>query len=595
MSKRKAAYRYSYEFKSQDEMVELFKINDGETWKDRGSNFNVVKTKLVYANGGEIRLSSDVFLLDESIVLCSVVYGHENIFIKKVPRIHISKVELLDNTERKGAAIVLTIPTRSFWTHLKMWLTPESYRYDNESSNTIIITIPIMNSSSESIYGITCRLQEFCNPSSNNNNSYEIPFEIINFHQLEMTVSSFKLKPISCTFNGSCGEQIIIFKRNDYSLEISNGILSRFLLERRKSVESDSNNNESPHFKVIRNDGIFKEYVNSILHKSKNVETNETYNIHGRAFCSLFKNEWLHSDMIDSYLNEWRMRMEKPVDGILENNKTYYKIFNTLLYTRLTRGMKCNSTEDIDDNFLSQLQMNANRISSEKVYSASTVFTSIFDFDFLIIPIHAINHWLTGIVYKPRNCLRRKHDDFLMEPEDNDWTFIIIYDSLTNKLLLKNEIYSLVLTRYIKACSGSLKKKCPEGNFYFDEGKIKTVKLKDRYRQKNTDDCGLFMLEFIRQVCINPISLEELSKGQSMKYVFPTFNATFGRSYLKSFVYSRLCLKEWLKLYEMEEYYLTNVRNKKFRFLRTRSYECIDSSRIKHTKRILERTRRRSI
>uniref|UniRef100_A0A0K0FM43 ULP_PROTEASE domain-containing protein n=1 Tax=Strongyloides venezuelensis TaxID=75913 RepID=A0A0K0FM43_STRVS len=594
MDKRKT-YNYNYVFKSQDEMIKLFKISDGETWKDRGNNFDVVETNLVYANGGQIRLSSNVFLLDELIVLCSVVYGHDNIFIKHIPRRHVYKVEFLDNIEREGAAIVLTIPTRSFWTHLKLWLTPESHRYDNESSKKIIITIPVMNSSSGSIYRITRRLHEFCNPSTNNNKSYAIPFEIINFHQFEMTVSPFKLKPITCNSNESCGEKIIIFKRNDYSIKTSNEILSKFLLEMRESVEGDSNNDISSHLKVIRNDEIFKKYVNSILHKSKNVETNETYKIHGKAFCSLFKNEWLHSDMIDSYLNEWRMRMKKPVGGIFENNKTYYKIFNTLLYTRLTRGMTCNSTEDLDDSSLYHLQMNASRISSEKVYSSPTVFTSIFDFNFLIVPIHATNHWLTGIVYKPRNCLRRRHTVSSMESDDNDCTYIIIYDSLTNKLLLKSEIYSLVLTQYIKACSDLKKDKDREDDFYFDERKIRTVKLKGRYRQSNTDDCGLFMLEFIRQVCINPDLLEKLANGQLMKNVFHTFSPTSGRSYLKSFVYSKLCLKEWFKLYEMEEYYLANVRNKKFRCLRTRSYDCIDWSGMKHIKRILKRTRRRSI
>uniref|UniRef100_A0A0K0FYE5 Secreted protein n=1 Tax=Strongyloides venezuelensis TaxID=75913 RepID=A0A0K0FYE5_STRVS len=69
------------------------------------------------------------------------------------------------------------------------------------------------------------------------------------------------------------------------------------------------------------------------------------------------------------------------------------------------------------------------------------------------------------------------------------------------------------------------------------------------------------------QVCLNPDSLGKLAKGQPMRDVFLTFNASSGRSYLKSFVYSRLKLNYWSKLYEIEEYYSTKVLSKKFRYL----------------------------
>uniref|UniRef100_A0A0K0FYE4 Ubiquitin-like protease family profile domain-containing protein n=1 Tax=Strongyloides venezuelensis TaxID=75913 RepID=A0A0K0FYE4_STRVS len=77
--------------------------------------------------------------------------------------------------------------------------------------------------------------------------------------------------------------------------------------------------------------------------------------------------------------------------------------------------MTRNSTKNLDDNSLHQLQMNAKRISGEKVYPSSPAFNSIFDFNYLIVPIHAINHWLTRIIYQPRNCLKREHDDSSIE------------------------------------------------------------------------------------------------------------------------------------------------------------------------------------
>uniref|UniRef100_A0A0N5B8C2 ULP_PROTEASE domain-containing protein n=1 Tax=Strongyloides papillosus TaxID=174720 RepID=A0A0N5B8C2_STREA len=603
---RNKTHLYNGEFKSDSEMIEIFRIYDKEIWKDRGNNFDIVRTKTIYANGGEIKLSSNIFLLNELIIICAVICGHEYISLKRLSGIHVSKVEvslhymmqliltifkLLDNSEKKGAAILLTIPSSSFWVDIKTWITPESHEHNNESFNKITLIIPIMNSSSKSVYGITRRLHEFCSSTSNSNSSYKIPFININFYELKMRVSPFKLKPISHTSNSSCGEQVIVFMRDDYSDKTSNRIPSKSLPKARKPVKDNLSNNISPNLKIIRNDVTFQKYTNARMFRSTNVETNETYDVHGKGFCSLFQNEWLHSDIVDSYLNEWRLRMKKQFDDYINNNKTRYKIYNTLLYTRLTRGMTRNSTKDLDVNSLYQLQMNAKRISAEKVYPSSPVFNSIFDFNCLIVPIHATNHWLTAIIYQPKNCLKCKHDDASMESEDNDCTYIIIYDSLTSNFFSKNEFHTFVLIQYIKACSRSLKEKYPEDNFYFDEGKVRTAELKDAYRQNNSDDCGLYMLEFIRQVCLNPDSLGKLAKGQSMKDVFPTFNATPGRSYLKSFVYSRLSLKDWSKLYEMEEYYLTKVRNKRFRYLRTRTYECIDWSRIKHTRRILARTR----
>uniref|UniRef100_A0A0N5B6C1 ULP_PROTEASE domain-containing protein n=1 Tax=Strongyloides papillosus TaxID=174720 RepID=A0A0N5B6C1_STREA len=608
---RKKVQRYNGEFKSDNEMVEMFRIYINEVWKDRGNNFDIVQTKTVYANGKEIKLSSNVFLLNELIIICAVICGHEYISVKQLSGIHVSKVEVslhytmilivvvfkfLNNSEKKGAAIILTIPSKSFWMDIKTWITPESLEHDDESFNKIILTIPIMNSNSKSLYGITRRLHEFCSSTSNSNSSYKIPFININFYELEMRVSPFKLKPISQTSsNDSCGEQVIVFMRDDYSNKTSDRVLTRLSPKAKKPVKEKLCNIASPNLKIIKDGVIFEKYVNARIFRSKNVETNETYDIHGKAFCSLFQNEWLHSDIVDSYLNEWRMRMKKQFDDYLNNNKARYKIYNTLLYTRLTRGMTRNSTKDLDDSSLHQLQMNADKISNEKVYSPPTVFASIFDFNCLIVPIHATNHWLTGIIYQPRNCLKRKYDDSSMESENNFWTYIIIYDSLTSSFFSKNEFHTFVLIQYIKACSRSLKEKYGEGGFYFDEGKIKIVELKDVYRQNNGNDCGLYMLEFIRQVCINPDSLGKLANGQSMKDVFPTFNSTSGRSYLKLFVYSRLTLKDWPKLYEMEEYYLTKVRKKKFRRLQTRSYECIDWNGKKHTWKSLTRARRHSV
>uniref|UniRef100_A0A0N5BI95 ULP_PROTEASE domain-containing protein n=1 Tax=Strongyloides papillosus TaxID=174720 RepID=A0A0N5BI95_STREA len=592
---KEIAHSDSGEFKNNNEMMEMFMIYDERAWKHRRNNFDIVKTKIIYANGEEIKLSSDVFLLNELIICCAFDHGDESISMKHILRSYVSKVEFLNNGEKKGAAIVLTISSRSFRKLLKIWLGLGSSRCNDGSFSKLILTIPIMNSSSESIYGITCRLHEFCNPSPNSGNSYKIPFEIINFYQLEIRVSPFGLKPITYTSNESCGEQFIVFMKNNYSIETSNMILSNFILKMRKPVKSSLGDNVSLHLRTIKNSTIFEKFASARMFKSVNAETNETCYVHGKAFCSLFRNEWLHSDIIDSYLNRWRLRMKKLVTDFLNTDKTCYKIYNTSLYTRLTKEMTCNSTLNLDEDSLHQLQINARRISGEEIYLSLPVFTSIFDFNFLIVPINASNHWLTGIIYQPKNCLKHKFAGSSMETGDNDWTYIIIYDSLISNLSSKCGFYTFVLTQYIKACLRSLKEKDFKNDFYFDEGKIKTVTLKGTYRQDNKNDGGLFMVEFIRQVCLNPDSLEKLIRGQSMKNVFPTFNASSGRSYLKSYVYSKFNLKEWSLLYEMEEYYLTQYCKQRFERLRTRYYECVGRSGKKNIRRTSIRSIRYSV
>uniref|UniRef100_A0A0K0F244 DUF4365 domain-containing protein n=1 Tax=Strongyloides venezuelensis TaxID=75913 RepID=A0A0K0F244_STRVS len=293
---KKATHRYTGRFKSEDE---LFMIHYKKTWKGRGNNFDIVRIESVYADFGENKIIIRFFLLDKLIILCPVVYGYENIFVKYIPSNHAFIVEFLDSTERKGAAIFLVIPTRRLWKHLKLWITPESCGYYVEHFNEIIITMPIKNRGSRLINRISHRLYEFYNPSTSRNNSCETSSETIDLFQLEILISLFMLRPVSYTFD--------------------------------------------------------EEYENTRMFESENVETDETYHVNGNAVCFFFKVNGFTATQYIVNLNEWRLTMEKPVDGNLENNKNYYKIFNTLLYMKLTKWMTCNSTEELGDNSLYQL------------------------------------------------------------------------------------------------------------------------------------------------------------------------------------------------------------------------------------------------
>ncbi|CEF61832.1 Peptidase C48, SUMO/Sentrin/Ubl1 family-containing protein [Strongyloides ratti] len=405
-------------------------------------------------------------------------------------------------------------------------------------------------------------------------NSVTVPLSVIKFSELEKCITSFKLKAVSYTSNEAGGMQFIVIMRNTYSIKRSNTRLKRFLSTMKEST-NNLNDSFCNYFHVIKNDNIFEEYLASRIFGTKNVETNEIYDVTGKAFGSLFDKEWLHCDIIDTYLNEWRRRMGEIICNSSNMDKIRIKIYNTLLYTRLTRGVKITSLKPIPKKTYMRIQDNASRIANEKVYHFSKICGSIFDFDVLIIPIHIDDHWITGVIHRPQNCLVeiKKFDDDSMEVDDDIHSSVFVFDSLATDFTVNKHVCTAVLKEYVEACYKSLKEKFLGKDWHFNKDKIRTIKIQTPYQQRNGYDCGLFMLEFIRQIMINPNSLEKLVKGEPMTNVFPKFSVSLSRNYLKLFVYSKVDLQKWIILREMEEYFLNDGSKKKLTGRRSKSVE----------------------
>uniref|UniRef100_A0A0K0E8F8 ULP_PROTEASE domain-containing protein n=1 Tax=Strongyloides stercoralis TaxID=6248 RepID=A0A0K0E8F8_STRER len=546
---KKRGISYVKSFKSEEEIIAFFRKCYKETWNNCDNNYVVLKSDKIFVNRSEIELSAG----DQKHVIC-----------KRLKRKDISKIEFLDNTERKGAALIITLHPNEEWKSVAFSKTTKTSNCFDSSFHDTILIIPIMNGDDESIQKISYKLLNFC--QFDDSSSSKISFYKINFYQFQKRISALNLKPIIYNSNDKNGLKFIVIQRNNYSIKISNVKLQKFLANKKQPL---INVNDSPsiNFYFFKSESIFKKCLMGNIFKSKNYETNENYDLNGKAFKSLFYNEWLHCDLIDSYLNEWRERMYKNIINSVNNNGIRVKIFNTLLFERLTRNIKF--TPSLLDNkiMLQNLQKNANRISHEKIYHHSTFCYSIFDFDIVIIPICINCHWVTGIIYQPRNILIKieKKDNGVIEINDNIFSSILIYNSLPSTVQYNNYFCTIVIKEYIKACYNSLSEKSHEKQWYFDENSLKINTFKDPYEQKNKNDCGLFMLEFIRQIMIKPLSLERMIKGESMTKVLSGFNVNLSRNYLKSFVYSKVHLKNWPILYEMEEFFLTQYCGKKIR------------------------------
>uniref|UniRef100_A0AAF5DRU8 Ubiquitin-like protease family profile domain-containing protein n=1 Tax=Strongyloides stercoralis TaxID=6248 RepID=A0AAF5DRU8_STRER len=249
--------------------------------------------------------------------------------------------------------------------------------------------------------------------------------------------------------------------------------------------------------------------------------------------------------LCEAYLNGWGKRVQEFVD----KQSIGYKIiiFNKFFYTRITRNVKKNG--------YGQLMKNISRISNEKLYKFSKSINTIFDLDIVAIPIHLKNHWLTGVVYYPKNCLLNNSKEN-SESITNNCTYIIIFDSLFNKVKYGRHPCASIIQKYVEGCYRSYVNKRNEINYEINLKKIKIINLVDPYQQNNGYDCGLFMLEFIKQVLISPKTLNRLVEGVSMKNVFPNFSISLKRNFLKNFVYSNVQLKNWKILNEIEEYFL---------------------------------------
>uniref|UniRef100_A0A0N5BZU9 ULP_PROTEASE domain-containing protein n=1 Tax=Strongyloides papillosus TaxID=174720 RepID=A0A0N5BZU9_STREA len=541
---------------------------------------DTIVTGKIFANGAEIELSSDISLLNDGIILSTQLSDHQSIIQRHLTNEHVYKIDFLDNRERKGAALIITIRSRKMWNDIWLKVTPETSQYLNPYSSKIILTIPIMNSDEDSIESIRKRLLTFCHASTNNSPS--VIFNDIFFSELKEFILPFNLKAISYNSYGNDRRQFIVIIRNDYSISKTWVKLIRYL-RRMKKVSRQSNNDPHSYFKVIKNESIKTNYLEITIFRSRNVETNENYDIKFNGFGSLFGNEWLHCDVVDVYLNEWRRRMREVIDDPSYTNELRFKIYNTLLYTRLVRGVKVSSLKKLRKIAHNKLQENAKKISGEKIYYSSTSLRSIFDFDVLVIPIHVENHWISGIIYQPWNCLVESLDKSgdLETMEDETYTYILIFDSMTNDSTPNKSCCDIVLKEYIVASYDTWKEKYSKKSYYLDESRIKMIDIQDLYQQHNDYDCGLFMLEFMRQVFINPKSLDKLINNEPMTSVFPDFNVNICRNFLKTFVYSKVDLEKWIVLYEMEQFYMSQRYGKVYKRFRSRSLNLSDKRSIK--------------
>uniref|UniRef100_A0A0N5BEM4 ULP_PROTEASE domain-containing protein n=1 Tax=Strongyloides papillosus TaxID=174720 RepID=A0A0N5BEM4_STREA len=582
-------------YESKAKVLEMIKESDREIWEQCNGNYDVVETCSMFANGAEINLMYDVILMDDAIIFCA-------------------KSNILDNEEDKGAAVILMVRSRAIRRTAELCVTKETAQYLDPPCSHIILTIPVNNCDTDSMEIIKRRLSAFCGVSLDDTNevfssdvSDLLDLEIINFSQFKECIRPFDLKPVYYFNSNHNGLKCIAIIRDNYSIYRSSIIFDSFL-EARESSKKDIDTVSTGNFKVVKTDDIFDELLNKVVCKSRNVETNGIYYMNGRAFkslfprewlhCdiidiyllafkSLFPREWLHCDIIDIYLNKWREQISKTnCSPLMEKYKV--KIYDTFFFTRLIRRVEFDiSSGTIENSSFECLHENVTRIANEKVYKLSSMYSTIFDFDLLVIPININDHWVAGIIHKPGNCLQE------IKKENEDWTdindfqsSILIYDSLINDLISYKQLCFTVLKKYMEACYGKINDSTLGKEMLFNKEKIKFFDIKDPYQQRNGYDCGLFMLEFIRQVLVNPKSVVKLIEGHSMKDVFPNFYVKCGREYLKSYVFSKIDFSKWIALYEMEQFFLVNKYGMEFKTLRSRPTECIrDKSKLKVRRR----------
>lgn len=563
---------------SKEEILKLLKVNDEVVWNRCGDNYDIIETKKMFANDKEINLFSDIFLMDDVIILVAPSFSLGSIVVKHLRYHKIVKMQFLDNSENKGAALIITIQSRGNSKTISYLITSKDAELVRLSGDNIVLTIPIENCDKDSIIKIKKRLNRFCGNYYGDNGLLEFTdlsffnLEIINFLQFNKYIKPLNLKGVSFSPNDLCKTKSIFIINDDFSIKNSKTILDNFL----SSKKNLSNGRTSLEKNDLSDDEdeIFNDQIDSKLFESKNVENNGKYDVNFKSYGSLFEREWLHCDIIDTYLNEWRKRMGDVICNPEILNYPRIKIYDTFFFTRLIRGVRFKKSGEFYNEYMAScFENNIRRIACEKIYRLSPVCRSIFDFDIVIIPICIEEHWITGVIYKPINCLieRLEENNNSMEIEDVQTT-IFIYDSLHCERDSHKRCCFTVLKKYIEACYSTLKENLLKKKWFFDEKKIKFTETNDPWFQKNGYDCGLFMLEFIRNILIDPKLLEKFIYGNSMINVLPNFNVSQSRNFLKSFVFSKIKkLETWKALYEFEQKFLVKYYGKKVKTLRSQS------------------------
>lgn len=143
---------------------------------------------------------------------------------------------------------------------------------------------------------------------------------------------------------------------------------------------------------------------------------------------------------------------------------------------------------------------------------------NVFDKSFIIVPIHSNgNHWCVAII-----C----------NPSDNDQRCIMEFDSLSPNR--SSSIYSLLLREFLANEFAKDEKKTVE----FNELNCPYVSVSCP-QQKNCDDCGVFMLQFVEDFL--KLNIESEFPLQKLKTKFNQNKALKKRGQMADIVKKLTC------------------------------------------------------
>uniref|UniRef100_A0A0N4ZP50 ULP_PROTEASE domain-containing protein n=1 Tax=Parastrongyloides trichosuri TaxID=131310 RepID=A0A0N4ZP50_PARTI len=542
-------------FYKTQEILQLVKNNDNVLYEKIKDYYFTINTREIFINGHQIDLSSNILVSKDRFLFFAKEQGTNIPFVKCFSKHCFSKIQLLDVKENKGGALILWTSIKYIVKFMGAYLNLKDLRIFNKDSKVIIVTSLGWKHKykyDKIIDGLTAFGQT-------------IPVEYIKFAALEKCISKFNLKAFVYTYN-EAGLLIILMKKIHLNFK-SFDILEDFISKH----EKDENYSIYNQFRRIKRRSHFTKSYDLKLYSSRNMETDENYEVFGNALISLFDMRWLHGDILETYFNLWRKRIYEKISSSRNEMFQMIKIYDTFFYTRLIHGVKFENVKGVNVPAFETLKKNASKIAKQKVYRSPKNHLTIFDFDLIIVPVHMNDHWLTGIIFKPRNCLFRKEEN--EKVNDGNYAYVFIYDSLMNECLSDRASTTSVLKEFIGACHEALKTESPYYGMLFDKGKIKTIKIKNPIQQTNGYDCGLYSLEFIRQIILNPSSIDRLIKKENMGDIFPDFDVMDKRNYLKSLVYSQIDKKDWLYWQEVEALYDYEYFRKKVVQGRSRSAE----------------------
>uniref|UniRef100_A0A914YYS7 Proteasome subunit beta type-3 n=1 Tax=Panagrolaimus superbus TaxID=310955 RepID=A0A914YYS7_9BILA len=192
-------------------------------------------------------------------------------------------------------------------------------------------------------------------------------------------------------------------------------------------------------------------------------------------------NAWLNDKIVDWYC----YHLLKLVP---EEKQKRIRLCETHFYTSITKGI---------ENETNPTRLKAGIYQN---YDPKKFKHSFFESDFIVVPIHRLNHWFLVVIIDPKAAVCLAEPSQASEesaPGETPHCHFLIFDSFKKLATNEHDITFDHLTYFLARHYDDVKSNLAASDI-FNRGLVDKVFPKDMPQQTNADDCGVYSLMFLK-------------------------------------------------------------------------------------------------